>query len=134
MYLHDKVGRPEKPIDWDKVDHLLVAGCTGTECAAYFNVHSRTFYHRIEEKYGVCFTDYASEKREKGKSILRVKQFEKAAVDKDNTMLIWLGKNILDQRDTAKVELHAQVEVLQNLLKEITDTSKDLIDDPERSE
>ncbi len=95
------MSRPEKPIDWAKVDQLLMAGCLGTEIAAHFDMHPRTFYDRVEEKYGVTFTAYCSEKRCKGDSILRAKQFEKALSNQgDNTMLIWLGKQRLGQTET----------------------------------
>lgn len=92
------MSRPEKPIDWKKVDDLLIAGCLGTEIAAHFDMHATTFYSRVEEKYGMSFTLYSSEKKHKGDSLLRAKQFEKA-LEKDNTMLIWLGKQRLSQRE-----------------------------------
>lgn len=92
------MARPEKPIDWALVDNLLVAGCMGTEICAHFDMHPNTFYAKIEEKYNMSFTQYSSEKKQKGCSILRAKQFEKAAKG-DNTMLVWLGKNRLAQKD-----------------------------------
>lgn len=96
------MSRPEKEIDWKKVDDLLVAGCLGTEIAGYFDMHPRTFYERVEKKYNMTFTAYSSEKKSKGESILRAHQYAKALgiTDKgDNTLLIWLGKQRLNQRD-----------------------------------
>lgn len=90
--------RPEKPIDWKIVDQLLLAGCTGTEIAANFDIHADTLYNRIQEKYGMTFTAFSAERRQKGESILRAKQYEKA-LEKDNTMLIWLGKQRLNQKE-----------------------------------
>lgn len=95
---HNNPGRPEKKIDWDKVDRLLMAGCKGTEIAPHFDMHVNTFYDRVLEKYNVNFTDYCSIKREQGESLLREKQFEKA-LKGDNVMLVWLGKNRLKQRE-----------------------------------
>lgn len=92
------MSRPEKPIDWNRVDRLLVCGCTGTEIAANFDIHHDTFYRRVEEKYGVSFTAYSSEKRQLGDTLLREAQFEKA-LEKDNTMMIWLGKQRLEQHE-----------------------------------
>lgn len=92
------MSRPEKPIDWKKVDELLVAGCFGTEIASHFDMHHETFYTRVQEKFGVGFTAYASEKKSQGDSILRAVQY-KHALKGNTTMLIWLGKNRLKQRE-----------------------------------
>lgn len=97
--------RPEKQIDWDRVDKLLEAGCHGTEICPYFDLTPERFYERVQEKYGMSFSVYSQEKRQKGDSKLREKQFDKA-IDGDNMMLIWLGKNRLGQKD--KQELNEQ--------------------------
>lgn len=96
------MSRPEIPIDWRKVDELLIAGCSGVEVAAYFAMHPQTFYDRVSAQYKVGFTEYLQEKRSKGDSLLRAKQYAKAmgfCKDGDNTMLVWLGKNRLEQRE-----------------------------------
>jgi transposase len=91
-------GRPEKPIDWERVDRLLVCGCSGPEIAASLGIHHDTLYNRLAAKYGKGFTEYSQEKKQSGDSILREKQFEKAT-EKDNTMMIWLGKQRLKQKE-----------------------------------
>lgn len=92
------MSRPEKPIDWAKVDQLLISGCQGTEICPHFDMHPNTFYDRVSQKYNMSFTEYCSEKRAHGDSLLRAKQFEKA-LKGDNVMLVWLGKNRLKQRE-----------------------------------
>lgn len=96
--------RPEKPIDWARVDKLLMAGCLGTEIAATFDMHPDTLYRRVEEKYKMGFTAYCSEKRSLGDALLREVQYDKA-LEKDNTMLVWLGKNRLDQSEKREAVL-----------------------------
>lgn len=91
--------RPVKPIDWKMVDTLLMSGCTGAEIASHFDMHPITFYERVERQYGTSFTNYSSEKKQKGESLLRHKQFE-VALKGDKTMLVWLGKNRLGQKET----------------------------------
>jgi hypothetical protein len=91
--------RPIKPIDWKLVDTLLMSGCTGTEIASHFDMAAKSFYIRVEQQYGMTFTDYSSEKRSRGESLLRHKQFE-VAMKGDKTMLVWLGKNRLGQKET----------------------------------
>ena len=93
--------RPQIPIDWDYVDKLLISGCTGTEIASSIGCHHQTFYDRVQLEKGMLFTEYSQQKKEKGDTILRQAQFAKAAKG-DNTMLIWLGKLRLGQRDPDK--------------------------------
>lgn len=100
------MSRPEVTIDWKKVDELMIAGCLGTEVAAYFGIHPNTFYRRVEEHFDMSFSDYSSEKKSHGESLIRAAQYAKALglSDKgDNTLLIWLGKNRLGQRDADKI-------------------------------
>ena len=94
----DRAGRPEIEIDMKIVDDLLVQGANGAQIAAYLGVNDETLYHRIENNFNMNFSDYAAKKRSKGDSILHAAQFKKAARG-DNTMLVWLGKNRLGQRD-----------------------------------
>ncbi len=115
------MSRPEKPIDWAKVDQLLIAGCMGTEIAPHFDMHVNTFYDRVKGHYGICFTEYQSLKRQQGDSILRAKQYEKA-MKLDNTMLIWLGKNRLGQRENADSTSYSleDVERAKRILDQVT--------------
>ena len=92
------MSRPQAPIDWKKVDELLIAGCLGTEIAAYFSMHPNTFYDRVQLEFGIGFTEYSQQKRSKGDALLRARQYAKA-LSGDNTMMVWLGKNRLNQRD-----------------------------------
>jgi hypothetical protein len=92
------MARNEITIDWKKADDLMMAGCHGTEIAAYFGMHPNTFYRRVEQDLNISFGDYLAQKRAKGDTYIKSKQFEKA-IKGDNMMLIWLGKNRLDQSD-----------------------------------
>lgn len=95
----EKTGRPPLPIDWKRVDELLIAGCTGVEVAAVFDMHPDTLYKKVEGTFGITFTNYSAQKRQKGDTILREAQFNKAKKG-DNVMLVWLGKNRLSQKET----------------------------------
>lgn len=101
MSIREKAGRPEKPIDWKRVDELLEAGCPGTEIAPHFDIHPDSLYRQCQNKFGIVFTEYAAEKKQKGDSNIREKQYRKA-LKGDNTCLIWLGKNRLGQRETSE--------------------------------
>lgn len=93
------MARPEKPIDWKKVDDLLMAGCHGTEIAPHFDMHVNTFYDKVMEVHNIGFTEYSALKRSHGDSLLRHVQYGKA-LKGDNSMLIWLGKNRLNQKES----------------------------------
>lgn len=95
--------RPEAVIDWERMDELLEAGCLGSEIAAFFAIHPNTLYLRTTSKYGMSFSEYSQLKKAKGELALREVQFQKATGKSkkgDNTMLIWLGKQRLNQRES----------------------------------
>lgn len=99
------MSRPEKSINWDEVQEFLSTGCLGTEIAAYYDMHPTTFYRRVEEKFNMSFTEYSQEKKQIGDALIRRAQFHKAlGINKegDNTMLIWLGKQRLGQKEPEK--------------------------------
>jgi len=98
-------GRPSAEIEWKVVDELLQAGCLGTEVAAFLGVYPDTLYNRCEKEHGTTFTAYAQQKKQSGDSLLKKAQFDKAIgnTDKgDNTLLIWLGKVRLEQKETTE--------------------------------
>lgn len=98
------MSRPEKKIDWKKVDELLMAGCHGTEIAPHFNMHYNTFYLKVQEEFQIGFSEYSAIKKQQGDSLIKEKQFEKA-INGDNVMLVWLGKNRLNQRESGLAEV-----------------------------
>lgn len=118
-------GRPEIPLDWERIDQLLIADCSGPEIAAHFNVHYTTIYDRISDKYGMSFTQYSQEKKQKGDSLIREKQLEKA-LEKDNTMLVWLGKNRLKQRDVPEEKVVAPKEEYLDIKAKYYETAHQL--------
>lgn len=114
------MSRPEVPIDWKRVDELLIAGCVGTDIAAAYHMHPDTFYRRVEKKHGIGFTAYAQQKKGIGDSFLREAQYKQAL--KNNTaMLIWLGKQRLHQRENAaeKVAPDDVLKAFEELMKQI---------------
>lgn len=113
--------RPEKTVDWEIVDRLLLAGCPGTEIAGKFGIHANTFYRKVEEVYNISFSEYCQQKFFEGNTILREAQYLKAK-EGDNTMLIWLGKNRLKQADSPQ-EISVSGEVCANFKALMTQIS-----------
>ena len=118
------VGRPNKKIDWDAIDKMLIAGCQGTSIAHKYGMNPETFYRRCQKEKGINFSEYQQQKLEVGNDILRQVQFSKAAKG-DNTMLVWLGKNRVGQTDKVESKVQAQieskVEVSQKAILELPD-------------
>lgn len=94
-----KTGRPLKVIEWDKVNEMLNIQCTGEEIAAVLDMDYDTLSRACEREKGRSFADYSTEKRKGGLASLRRRQWLAAVEDKNPTMLIWLGKNMLKQTD-----------------------------------
>jgi hypothetical protein len=95
-------GRPRKPIDWKQFDYLCKAQCTLEEIAGFFDCDVKTIETAVKNKFGETFSSYYAKKSEGGKSSLRRAQW-KAALAGNPTMLIWLGKQKLGQRDKQEV-------------------------------
>lgn len=108
-----KTGRPKVHIDWEEVNSLLMAKCSGSEIAGEIGIHKETFYRKCQEEHGIPFSEYCLQFYAKGDAKLRAQQYAKALgfTDKgDNTLLIWLGKIRLGQKE--KDESSVRVEIV----------------------
>ncbi len=91
-------GKPAAKIDLAQLEQLCAMQCTDVEVAAFFKVSTRT----IERKrLQPAFREIMDRGQANGRTSLRRAQW-KAAMAGDRTMLVWLGKQILGQKD--KVE------------------------------
>ena len=85
-------------IDWPTVDKLCQLQCTGEEIASVLGCSYDTLERRVKEEHTMKCAEYIRQKAMGGRASLRRKQW--AAADKGNvTMLIWLGKQYLGQKD-----------------------------------
>jgi hypothetical protein len=106
-------GRPRAEIDWKVVDDYLECGCTGVEIAARLGICSDPLYNRVEEEFKTTFSAYSQQKKQSGEVLLKKAQFDKAIgrVDHgDNTLLIWLGKVRLEQKETTTIAVAPETE------------------------
>lgn len=86
-------GRPRKILDDKFIRHLASKGRTISEIAAFCNVHPDTITRN--------YADAVKRGEQLRNGSLRRKQFQ-MAMKGNATMLIWLGKQLLDQKE--KVE------------------------------
>lgn len=84
------IGRDKTPVPPDEVEHMASLGCPDREIATYFAVKEDTLRRH--------FADYLVKGRQRLKTSLRQAQI-RIALEGNAVMLIWLGKNILQQND-----------------------------------
>jgi transcriptional antiterminator len=88
-------GRPPVDLDEAQLELLAKVGATHWEMAAHFGVTERTIENKLkQEKYKAAI----ERGKGKGNVSLRRKQME-LALKGDRTMLIWLGKQRLGQKE-----------------------------------
>lgn len=97
-------GRPQIEINWTAFDKLCLLQCTLEEIASFFNCSVDTIERAVKRDKGFGFAEYYKKKSAGGKSSLRRKQME-VALSGNTTMLIWLGKQYLEQKDKTAQEL-----------------------------
>ncbi len=100
-----KAGRKKINIDWDKVDNYLMSGSNGVQVSAMLGIHYNTLVNKCKEEKNCDFSEYLQQKKEKGNNLLKAMQY-KLAMNGDRGMLIWLGKNRLDQSDKKEIKQH----------------------------
>jgi len=89
--------------DMEQFEELCKIQCTEVEIAAVLKMSVDTLARRVFDIYGCNFADIYAQKREGGRSSLRRAQWQTAIETKNPIMQIFLGKNILGQKDTQDI-------------------------------
>ena len=84
------MARPKLDIDPEQVMKMAAIGCTNKEIAQVLNISIETLQRN--------FPDLLQKGRANGKAKLRRLQWQKAE-EGNPTMLIWLGKQLLEQKE-----------------------------------
>ena len=93
-----RTGRPKIEINQTEFEKLCAIWCTLDDIAGWFGCSPDTIERWCKRKYRETFADIYKKKSSMGAVSIRRKQFELA--QKGNvTLLIWLGKQKLGQRD-----------------------------------
>ena len=95
-----KIGRPLLDINADEVREMAEAGCNDSEIGDFLGCAHTTISRR--------FAQDLVKSRVTLKKRLRAKQVE-MALEGDKTMLIWLGKQMLGQRDSPAVAIQNNI-------------------------
>lgn len=96
--------RHKLPIDADQVEKLAAIMCTMKEIASVVKCSVDTLERR--------FADIIEKGRDRGKMSLKRKQYE-VAMSGNVSMLIWLGKQHLGQKDKSPEEIPTHVTSVQ---------------------
>jgi AraC-like DNA-binding protein len=109
------MARPQKPIDPDKVSLLARIGCTQEEIAAELECSVDTLKRR--------FADTLKEGALRFKVSVRRQQMRLLTAG-NATMGVWLGKQVLGQRDQLRIGSEEDAPLRVNALREVP--TKDL--------
>ena len=100
------VGRPRIEFNAKLFENLCHIQCTQEEIAATMGMSVDTLERRVKEVYdGRLFADVFNEKREGGKESLRRAQWKTATEGNNPIMQIFLGKNVLGQKDKQDIDM-----------------------------
>ena len=102
----NKGGRPRKEIDKVQFEKLCALQCTLLEICSFFDVTDKTLDSWCKRTYKMSFSEVFAIKREAGKISLRRAQFKLA--EKNAAMAIFLGKNVLKQKDTTDIDFNPE--------------------------
>ena len=117
-----KMGRPPAEIDKRQFEQLCSFQCTRNEICDWFGITDKTLNAWCRRTYGQTFSVVFEEKRSKGKISLRRFQFQLA--ERNPTMAIFLGKQILNQQDRTRLENEERAARIELLKAEIEETKE----------
>ena len=116
-----------KEINWDQATEMMGIFCTGEEIAAVLLISYDTLVLAINEAYGLNFKEWYSRGTAEAKMSLRRSQLgtalgtnygerllkdgsvKEVRIDPNPHSQIWMGKQVLGQREQIEVELEVEV-------------------------
>lgn len=119
-----KMGRPRIKISQEDFEKLCKMQCTLIEIAGFFNCSEDTIENWCKSTYHETFSDVYKKKSAFGKISLRRSQF-KAAEAGNTTMLVWLGKQYLGQREQQDIQLSADDDTIKFMEEYFADREKE---------
>lgn len=127
------MGRPRDDFDWNLVDSLvllhaserfiaerLLAGEAKPVNKASIIAKIKLIQRRIKERYGESFVQFRDNKGETTR--IKLRQWQLKSAEAGNvTMQIWLGKNLLGQKDKSDEE----IELMKNIYDQNNNVSQE---------
>jgi AraC-like DNA-binding protein len=104
------LGRPKIDIDAEQFRKLCGLQCTLSEISSYFECSEDTVERWCKRTFKMSFESLFDKYSGPARISLRRKQYA-VAMGGDRTMLIWLGKQYLNQKDKEEMQPDKKVEV-----------------------
>lgn len=99
---------------WRQVDGMCAIQCTALEICGVMGVSQDTLERMVKDEYGITFAEFYQERSSKGKMSLRRLQWKSAEAG-NVTMQIFLGKQMLGQKEKAEAENVERIEVVSDV-------------------
>ena len=112
-----KGGRPEFELsddDFGKIVGMMRIQCTEVEICSIIGVTDKTLNKALNARGEPGFSELYKRYQDEGKASLRRSQW-KVAQEGNPTMLIWLGKQMLGQRDRKDLDLSSRDGSMSNI-------------------
>lgn len=93
-----KMGRPKIELDLHQLKSLMRLTPSLKDTAEFFDVSEDKIEDTIKENWGLTFPEFRDKNAVQSRLGIKRKMMEKALAG-DNTMLIWLSKNLLGMSD-----------------------------------
>ena len=97
--------KPLTDKDFQKLLNMVRIQCTMEECCSVLEMSDTTLNRRLKEMEYNNFEDLYKRHNDEGKMSLRRMQWQ-AAEKGNSTMLVWLGKQHLNQKDKTETKIH----------------------------
>ena len=117
------MSRPKTVIDWQLVDDLLMAQCTGVEVAECLGVHPDTLYRACERDHKLGFAAYSQQKRARGTAYAKRVFFQQCWQSERShvaAQIFWL-KNYAGMSDKHDLSLSQPETRVQVVILELPD-------------
>lgn len=118
------VGRPKSVFNEKELKYLCSIHCTFDEIAGFFQMNKDVLSRKIKQEYGITFTEFYEKNSQGAKVSLRRRQIQ-AAMDGDTKMLIFLGKNMLGQKEKLDFEGEVKVNSWVDLMNNLDESDED---------
>jgi hypothetical protein len=115
--------------DWERIEELCLIQCTGEEIARIMRVSYDTLERRIFDNYGVNAAEYIKTLASDGSCSLRRAQWKSATEVGNVSMQIWLGKQMLGQKDKEEIDSNTVIRILDETKPDGEQDSKVLFTD-----
>ena len=102
----------KKEVNFEQLKAMVRIQCTAEECAAIMGMSADTLDTRLKDAGYAGFSEFYQKYSHEGKMSLRRAQWEAATKKKNPTMLIWLGKQYLGQKDKIENEHKGTIAIL----------------------